>query len=88
MLWRGWASSPSQLPTFEVNFVREPSPLPVFGKLGAKAPAALVAAPAVSARSAARLREMLTAHGGMALKLSVVAWTVAVLGMVFFVLRG
>jgi hypothetical protein len=28
------------------------------------------------------------AHGGMALKLSVIAWTMLVLGTVFFMLQG
>ncbi|MUT23346.1 hypothetical protein CK231_19360 [Mesorhizobium loti] len=75
-------------PTFEVIFVREPSPLPVFGKLGAKASVAVVASPVASAGIAARLRDLLATHGGMALKLSVIAWTILVLGTVFFMLQG
>jgi len=68
--------------------VREPSLLPVFGKLGVKAPAAVVAAPVRSASVASRLRGLLTAHGGMALKLSVIAWTVLILAAVFFMTKG
>ncbi|WP_246094013.1 MULTISPECIES: hypothetical protein [Mesorhizobium] len=75
-------------PTFEVIFVREPSLLPVFGKLGLKAPVALVAAPVPSTSVVSRLRELLTAHGGMVLKLSVIAWTVLILGAVFFMMQG
>lgn len=70
--------------------MRQPSLLPVFGKLGVKAPVAVVAAP-VPARSAGvvpRLRKLLAAHGGMVLKLSVVAWTVLILGAVFFMMQG
>jgi hypothetical protein len=67
--------------------VREPSPLPVFGKLGAKAPV-VVAVRARPAGIALRLREALAAHGGMALKVSVIAWTILVLGAVFFMMRG
>jgi hypothetical protein len=67
--------------------VREPS-LPVFGKLGIKASAAVVVARAQPAGIALRLRGLLTAHGGMALKVSVVAWTVSVLGVVFFMMQG
>ncbi|PWJ94606.1 MULTISPECIES: hypothetical protein [Mesorhizobium] len=74
-------------PTFEVIFVREPSLLPVFGKLGLKAPVALVA-PASSAGVVSRLRELVAAHGGMMLKLSVIAWTVLILGAVFFMMQG
>jgi len=68
--------------------VREPSLLPVFGKLGVKAPVAFVAAPAPSTGIASRLRELLATHGGMALKLSVIAWTVVILGAVFFMVQG
>jgi uncharacterized membrane protein len=68
--------------------VREPSLLPVFGKLGLKAPAALVAAPIRPAGVVSRLRDFLTAHGGMVLKLSVIAWTVLILGAVFFMMQG
>lgn len=73
--------------TFEAIFVREPSLLPVFGKQGVKAPAA----GAVRARPAGivpRLREVLVTHGGMALKLSVIAWTVMILAAVFFLIKG
>ncbi|WP_404927796.1 hypothetical protein [Mesorhizobium sp. ORM16] len=68
--------------------MREPSLLPVFGKLGAKGPRVVAVEPVSSAGIAPRLREALAAHGGMVLKLSVVAWTISVLGMVFFMLQG
>lgn len=68
--------------------MREPSLLPVFGKLGVKAPVATVTAPASSAGVASRLRELLAAHGGMVLKLSVIAWTVLILAAVFFMMQG
>ncbi|MCA0015046.1 hypothetical protein LB561_19930 [Mesorhizobium sp. B292B1B] len=63
--------------------MREPSLLPVFGKLGAKGPLAVAIESVPPAGIAPRLREALAAHGGMVLKLSAVAWTVSVLGMVF-----
>jgi hypothetical protein len=68
--------------------VREPSLLPVFGKLGVKVRTAIAVVPARPAGIASRLRELLTAHGGMALKLSVMVWTVSVLGVVFFMMQG
>lgn len=68
--------------------MREPSLLPVFGKLGAKSPVATVTAPVSSASVALRLREFLAAHGGMVLKLSVIAWTVLILAAVFFMMQG
>ena len=68
--------------------MREPSRLPVCGKLGVKAPVATVAAPASSAGVALRLREFLATHGGMVLKLSVIAWTVLILAAVFFMIQG
>lgn len=68
--------------------MREPSLLPIFGKLGAKAPVALVAAPVRSAGVVPRLRKLLAEHGGMLLKLSVIAWTVLILGVVFFMMQG
>lgn len=68
--------------------MRESSSLPVFGKLGVKASVAAVGAPAASAGIVPRLRELLVAHGGMALKLLVIAWTMLVLGTVFFMLQG
>ncbi|QKD06318.1 hypothetical protein EB235_14665 [Mesorhizobium loti R88b] len=68
--------------------MREPSLLPVFGKLGVKARGAVLAAPASSAGIVPRLRKLLTAHGGMVLKLSVIAWTMLVLGAVFFMMHG
>ena len=68
--------------------LREPSLLPVFGKLGAKARVAVAAAQVRPVGIAARLRGLVTAHGGIALKVSVVAWTVSVLGIVFFMMQG
>ena len=68
--------------------MREPSLLPVFGKLGVKAPVATVTAPASSAGVASRLRELLAEHGAMVLKLSVIAWTVLILAAVFFMMQG
>ncbi|RUZ75271.1 hypothetical protein EN943_21145 [Mesorhizobium sp. M7A.F.Ca.US.006.01.1.1] len=67
--------------------MREPSLLPVFGKLGLKAPVALAAAP-VSSAGVSHLRKLLAVHGGMVLKLSVIAWTVLILGAVFFTMQG
>ena len=68
--------------------MREPSLLPVFGKLGVKAPVATVAASVSPASVTLRLRELLAAHGGMVLKLSVIAWTVLILAAVFFMMQG
>jgi hypothetical protein len=78
----------SDFPDIRGYFVREPSLLPVFGKLGVKARVAVLAAPASSAGIVPRLREFLAAHGGMVLKLSVIVWTVLVLGAVFFMMHG
>ncbi|MER8366920.1 hypothetical protein [Mesorhizobium sp. M1348] len=77
--------------TFEVVFVREPSLLPVFGKLGARARPVAIAAPTMSMtikNLVNRTRELLSAHGSLALKLSVVLWTVLVLAAVFFVAQA
>ena len=68
--------------------MRQPSLLPVFGKLGVKSPVAFVAPPVRSAGVVPRLRKLLAAHGGMVLKLSVIAWTVLILGAVFFMMQG
>lgn len=71
--------------------MREPSLLPVFGKLGIKPSVPISAKPMVSKgmnSMLARMREMLSLHGGLALKLSVVAWTVAVLAAVFFTMQA
>jgi hypothetical protein len=79
------------LRTFEVVFVREPSLLPVFGKLGVKAPAVTAAAPTMSKglkSMASSMREVLSSHGGLALKLSVVVWTILVLAAVFFITKA
>ncbi|MER9393585.1 MULTISPECIES: hypothetical protein [unclassified Mesorhizobium] len=54
--------------------MRTPPLLPAFGKLGVKPPVAIAAAPALSKSTVAlRMREILSMHGGLALKLSVVA---------------
>ncbi|MER9417075.1 hypothetical protein NKJ40_28420 [Mesorhizobium sp. M0119] len=77
--------------TFEVVFVREPSLLPVFGKLGVRARTVAIAAPTMSMtikNLVNRTREVLSAHGSLALKLSVVLWTVLVLAAVFFVAQA
>ena len=71
--------------------MREPSLLPVFGKLGIKPSVAISATPTVSKSMngmLARMREMLSLHGGLALKLSVVVWTVVVLAAVFFITQA
>ncbi|TIN93504.1 MAG: hypothetical protein E5Y06_19300 [Mesorhizobium sp.] len=68
--------------------MREPSLLPVFGKQGVKAPAAGAAVRARPAGIVPRLREVLVTHGGMALKLLVIAWTVTILAAVFFLIKG
>ncbi|WP_292658410.1 hypothetical protein [Mesorhizobium sp.] len=55
--------------TFEVVFVREPSLLPVFGKLGVRAPTVAIAAPTLSMtikNLVNRTREVLSAHGSLA----------------------
>ena len=66
--------------------MRTPSLLPAFGKLGAKPPVAIAAASSKSMNATAtRMREVLSVHGGLALKLSVVIWTVLVLTAVFFI---
>ncbi|WP_246676096.1 MULTISPECIES: hypothetical protein [unclassified Mesorhizobium] len=71
--------------TFEVSFVPL---LPVFGKLGAKAPVAVIPVPVRTAGLAARLRQALASYGAKALQLSVVVWTVAILGAAFLFARG
>jgi hypothetical protein len=67
----------------------EPSLLPVFGKLGVKPPVVIAAAPITSKvmhKMANRIREILSLHGGgLALKLSVLVWTILVLAAVFFI---
>ncbi|MER8864118.1 hypothetical protein NKI19_10385 [Mesorhizobium sp. M0751] len=72
-------------------FVREPSLLPVFGKLGAKAPPVAIAASTMSTAVKSlvnRTREVLSAHGCLALKLSVVLWTLLFLAAVFFIAQA
>jgi hypothetical protein len=71
--------------------VREPTLLPVFGKLGAKPPVAVAATATGSTsmdKAAARVRAVLSSHGPLALKLSLVLWTVAVLAAAFFITRA
>jgi hypothetical protein len=68
--------------------LREPSLLPVFGKLGVKTPAAAIVAPARTGRMIDLMRELLASHGAIALKLSIVVWTVVVLGAVFFIVQA
>jgi hypothetical protein len=79
------------LRTFEVVFVREPSLLPVFGKLGVKAPVLTAAAPTMSKSVKSmvpRMREVLSSHGSLALKLSVVVWTIVILAAVFVITQA
>ena len=70
--------------------MREPSLLPVFGKLGVKAPV-VSATPTVSKSMKSMvisMRAVVSIHGGLALKLSVVVWTILVLAAVFFITRA
>nr|WP_246800801.1 hypothetical protein [Mesorhizobium amorphae] len=65
--------------------------LPVFGRLGVKPPVAVAATPARSSSMkniVASMRDGLSSHGGLALKLGVVLWTVVVLAAVFFIVRA
>jgi hypothetical protein len=71
--------------------VREPTLLPVFGRLGVKPPVAVAATPAKSRSMknvVAGMREGLSSHGNLVLKLGVVLWTVVVLAAVFFILQA
>ena len=71
--------------------MREPSLLPVFGKLGVKAPAPIAVAPTMSkslSGMVTRVRKVVSLHGGLALKLSVAVWTVVVLAAVFFITQA
>ncbi|UVK38137.1 hypothetical protein LHFGNBLO_005272 [Mesorhizobium sp. AR10] len=70
--------------------MREPSQLPVFGRLGVKPPV-VIAAPTMSKsleKMVPRLRAVLSSHGGLVLKLSVVVWTILVLAAVFFITQA
>jgi hypothetical protein len=78
----------SPLPENRGRFVREPSLLPVFGKRGLKGFEAPVAFTAAPAGINSRLRSLVGLHGGVLVKLSVIAWTVLILAAVFFTLRG
>lgn len=67
--------------------MRTPSLLPAFGKLGVKPPIAIATAPTLPKGMnsvALRLRELLSVHGGLVVKLSVLAWTILILAAVFF----
>jgi len=71
--------------------VREPTLLPVFGKLGVKPPVAVAATPARSSsmkNMVASTRAGLSSHGPLVLKLCVVLWTVGVLVTVFFIMHA
>jgi len=69
--------------------MRTPSLLPAFGKLGVKPPVAIAAAPTLSKSTLAlRVREILSVHGGLALKLSVVVWTILILAAAFFMAKA
>ena len=69
--------------------MRTPSLLPAFGKLGVKPPVAIAAAPTLSKSTLAlRVREIFSVHGGLALKLSVVVWTILILAAAFFMAKA
>lgn len=69
--------------------MRTPSLLPAFGKLGVKPPVAIAAAPTLSKSTVAlRMREVLSVHGGLALKLSVLVWTILILAAAFFMSKA
>lgn len=69
--------------------MRTPSLLPAFGKLGVKPAVAIAAAPTLSKNTMAlRLREVLSVHGGLALKLSVLLWTILILAAAFFMSKA
>ncbi|MER9657552.1 hypothetical protein NKJ26_29545 [Mesorhizobium sp. M0152] len=71
--------------------MREPTLLPVFGRLAVKPPVAIVATPVISRKmknGVARMREGISSHGGLALKVCVVLWTVVLLAAVFFILQA
>ena len=71
--------------------MRTPSLLPAFGKLGVKPAVAIAAAPTLSKSingAALRMRKFLSAHGGLALKLSVLVWTILILAAAFFMSKA
>lgn len=71
--------------------MRTPSLLPAFGKLGVKPPVVIAAAPRLSKSlnsAALRMRKVLSAHGGLILKLSVLVWTILILAAAFFMSRA
>ena len=71
--------------------MREPTLLPVFGRLGVKLPAVVAATPTRSKsieNVVAGMREMLSSHWRLTLKLFLALWTVSVLAAVFFTMQG
>jgi hypothetical protein len=71
--------------------MRTPSLLPAFGKLGVKPPVVIAAASTLSKSmnsAALRMRKVLSAHGGLILKLSVLVWTILILAAAFFMSRA
>ena len=71
--------------------MRTPSLLPAFGKLGVKPPVVIAAASTLSKSmnsAALRMRKVLSAHGGLILKLSVLVWTILSLAAAFFMSRA
>ena len=69
--------------------MRTPSLLPVFGKLGVKPAVAIAAAPTLSKSAVAlRMRQVLSVHGGLVLKLSVLVWTILILAAAFFMSKA
>ena len=69
--------------------MRTPSLLPAFGKLGVKPAVAIAAAPTLSKSTVAlRMRKVLSVHGGLALKLSVLVWTILILVAAFFMSKA
>ena len=71
--------------------MRTPSLLPAFGKLGVKPAVAIAAAPTPSKRMnamALRMRAVLSVHGGLVLKLSVLVWTILILAAAFFMAKA
>ncbi|MER9121155.1 hypothetical protein [Mesorhizobium sp. M0047] len=69
--------------------MREPTLLPVFGRLAVKPPVAVAAAPGRRMKNGvARMRQGISSHGGLALKVCVALWTVVVLAAVFFILQA
>ncbi|MER9616640.1 hypothetical protein [Mesorhizobium sp. M0207] len=69
--------------------MREPTLLPVFGRLGVKPPVGVAATPGRRMKNGVpRMREGISRHGGMALKVCVVLWTVVGLAAVFVIVQA